>query len=135
VPEARSSDGKAAFDETEQLRGCVKQLEDLLRASDIVLPLNRQSGRREPCADSRRSPPTEPMGRALIPIAAARPTERMQQSTVRSSAPFLTHLIATGQGAPQTRKCRRTDPHEAIAAYAAMMQTATTPLHAVSQSR
>jgi hypothetical protein len=124
VPKALAGEGKAVFDEDERLR-----------ASDIVFPLNRQSGRGEPCANSRWSPPTEPTGRALIPTAATRPTERMPQSTVRSSAPFLTHLIATGQGAPQTRKCRRTDPYEAIAAYAAMMQTATPVLHAVSQSR
>jgi hypothetical protein len=34
-------------------------------------------------------------------------------------APFIAHLIATAQGAPQTRGHRRADPDRAISAYAA----------------
>ena len=34
-------------------------------------------------------------------------------------APFLTHLIATAQGVPQTRDRGRADPDRAISAYAA----------------
>jgi len=34
-------------------------------------------------------------------------------------APFLTHLIVTAQGIPQTRSQRRAEPDRAISAYAA----------------
>jgi|HubBroStandDraft_6_1064221.scaffolds.fasta_scaffold256881_2 hypothetical protein len=44
---------------------------------------------------------------------------------VRPTAPFLMHLIATAQGAPQTRVRRRADPDQAIATYAAAMQKPT----------
>jgi len=46
----------------------------------------------------------------------------MPQPDVRATAPFLAHLIATGQAAPQTCKRRRADPDLAVAAYAAIMQ-------------
>jgi hypothetical protein len=36
----------------------------------------------------------------------------------RSSAPFLAHLIATVQQAPQTRERRRCEPGDAVARYA-----------------
>lgn len=35
------------------------------------------------------------------------------------AAPFLAHLIATQQQAPQTRQRRRAEPEDAIALYAA----------------
>jgi hypothetical protein len=41
---------------------------------------------------------------------------------VRPTAPFLMHLIATAQGAPQTRVRRRADPDQAIATYASAIQ-------------
>jgi hypothetical protein len=46
----------------------------------------------------------------------------MPQSVVRANASFLAHLIATGQGAPQTCKRRRADPGRAAAAYTNIMQ-------------
>jgi hypothetical protein len=59
----------------------------------------------------------------------------MPQSDVRATAPFLVHLIATVQGAPQTRTRRRADPDQAVAAYTAMMQAAAPAAHAFSQTR
>jgi hypothetical protein len=44
---------------------------------------------------------------------------------VQAAAPFLAHLIATEQGAPQTRKRRRAARNQAVAAYRAVMQTAS----------
>jgi hypothetical protein len=45
-------------------------------------------------------------------------TARPRPST-RSSAAFLAHLIATAQGAPQTRARRRAEPVDASARYLA----------------
>jgi hypothetical protein len=53
----------------------------------------------------------------------------------RATAPFLAHLIATAQGAPQTRARRRTDPNGAIATYGAMMQSPAPAGRAVQESR
>ena len=129
MPKVHSGGVEAVFDENERLRGRAKQREDLLGAI-LLFPLERQFGREE-----RRPPPLEPTRRALIPIAAPRRTESMPQSDVRATAPFLAHLIATVQGAPQTRTRRRADADQAVAAYTAMMQTAAHAAHAVSQTR
>jgi hypothetical protein len=59
-------------------------------------------------------------GRALIPVTAAAPAERSPTMTRHPAAPFLAHLIATQQQAPQTRARRRAAPGEAIAIYGAM---------------
>jgi hypothetical protein len=53
----------------------------------------------------------------------------------RPTAPFLAHLIATGQGAPQTRERRRADPNWAITAYAATMRVPESVGRAVRESR
>jgi hypothetical protein len=62
-----------------------------------------------------------PMQRALVPVAPARPADAAPSRPVRanSRAAFLTHLIATVQGAPQTRERRRADPKQAITTYSA----------------
>ena len=81
-----------------------------------------------------------PMQRALVPVAPARPADAAPSRPVRanSRAAFLTHLIATVQGAPQTRERRRVDPKQAITTYAAcaaMMQipaSAAWPIHEYS---
>ena len=75
--------------------------------------------------------------RALVrvtPVAplsevAVRPTE------ARPAAAFLAHLIATVQGAPQTRERRRADPNWATTAYAAKMLVPEVAGQAVSESR
>jgi hypothetical protein len=67
-----------------------------------------------------------PTHRALVPFAPARPEDaahsRPMPAHPRAEAAFLTHLIATAQGAPQTRERRRADPNWAITTYAAMMR-------------
>lgn len=52
-------------------------------------------------------------GRALVVTEA----EEAQTASVYRQAPFLAHLIATKDHAPQTRERRRAEPAEAIAAY------------------
>lgn len=54
--------------------------------------------------------------RALVAVAppAAGPT-----ADVRRDTPFLAQLIATAAGHPQTRRRRRAEPTEALAAYRA----------------
>lgn len=53
-------------------------------------------------------------GRALVVTSEA---EEAQAASVYRQAPFLAHLIATKEHAPQTRERRRAEPAEAIAAY------------------
>ena len=64
--------------------------------------------------------------RALVPavnVTAIEPgISRPGPATGRATAPFLTHLIATAAGVPQTRVRRRADPNWAATAYAATMQ-------------
>jgi hypothetical protein len=85
---------------------------------------------REP-ADEAAAP-----SRALVRVAISpaspvsfRPADR------RPAAPFLAHLIATDQGAPQTRERRRADPNWAITAYAATMRVPESVGRAVRESR
>jgi hypothetical protein len=72
--------------------------------------------------------------RALVPLLPAPPTDVALVRPVRVSpnAAFLTHLIATAEGASQTRKYRRADPNQVIATYAAMVlipQSSSRPSH------
>ena len=59
------------------------------------------------------SPPQDP---------AVLPTDNDWPPLTRPAAPFLMHLIATAQFAPQTCARRRADPDQAVAIYAAMMR-------------
>ena len=61
--------------------------------------------------------------RSLVVVGA--PTQRPQASTrcPRPSAPFLAHLIASAQQAPQTRARRQAEPAEAAVHYAAAEPT------------
>ena len=70
-------------------------------------------------AADRRTPPAETESRALIAVAAPVAGDRSLPLTRHPSAPFLAHLIATQQHAPQTRARRRATPEEATAAYQA----------------
>ena len=58
-----------------------------------------------------------PSGTALVPL---RPAERPPGRRVL--APFLAHLIAVNQQAPQTRVRRRAEPDEAIRSYQAAFE-------------
>jgi hypothetical protein len=67
-------------------------------------------------SDRTANPPAQ--SRALVPVTASRPRAGAM-ARPRPSAPFLAHLIATAQQAPQTRGRRRAEPADACAAYAA----------------
>jgi hypothetical protein len=62
-------------------------------------------------------------GRALVPVASAAARSTGTRSTgariPRPSATFLAHLVATAQGAPQTRSRRRASFDHAATLYAA----------------
>jgi hypothetical protein len=90
---------------------------------------------------SRRDPAAEAGAasaqRALVRIAPVGPARGVSARPAdgRATAPFLAHLIATVQDAPQTRERRRADPNWATTAYAAMMQVPVSAGRAVRQSR
>jgi hypothetical protein len=76
--------------------------------------------------------------RALVPVApmsAESDFTSPARADVRPNAPFLTQLIATADGHPQTRARRRADPNRATTAYAAMMQPPAAAGRAVHESR
>lgn len=75
--------------------------------------------------------------RALIPISAARAADAgpRYRAETRATAPFLTHLLATAQGVPQTRAHRRAEPARAVTAYADRMQPSPVIGRAVHESR
>ena len=77
------------------------------------------------------------MQRALVRVAPASPAIGVSIRPVdgRATAPFLAHLIATVQGAPQTRERRRADPNWATSTYGAMMQVPASAGQAVRESR
>jgi hypothetical protein len=63
---------------------------------------------------------------ALVPVVAVPQRSPWQaHSHLPSGAPFLAHLIATVEQAPQTRTLRRATPIEAQAAYRPAAQNAT----------
>ena len=57
------------------------------------------------------------MSNALVPVRLDDAARRFAQTTERTRADFLAHLIATATQAPQARVRRRAEPHEAIAVY------------------
>jgi hypothetical protein len=62
---------------------------------------------------------TVPTGTALVPLSAAGEAAATTGVRPRPSATFLAHLVATAQGAPQTRQRRRANPDHAATLYAA----------------
>ena len=76
-----------------------------------------EAGQSRP-ADAPRSE-----SRALVPLAPAPLAARHCGPHSRPDAAFLAHLIATAQGAPQTRERRRAEPVDAIAHYARQVRT------------
>ena len=90
---------------------------------------------------SRHDPTAEagamPAQRALVRVTPASPAigVSIRPANSHAAAPFLAHLIATAQGAPQTRERRRTDPNWATTAYAAIMQVPASAGRAVRESR
>jgi hypothetical protein len=74
----------------------------------------------QPAADTASSTP----GRALVPLAPAERGGTWVSARQRPSAAFLAQLIAANRHLPQARERRRAEPHEAIAAYAAVSRAA-----------
>jgi hypothetical protein len=72
--------------------------------------------------------------RALVPLAPPAQGLTAPCASVRPSADFVAHLIATAAQAPQTRLRRRAAPQEAIAAYGAVGQWPIPPGRALSRS-
>jgi hypothetical protein len=92
--------------------------------SSIVTPVGRSP--REPTPHRRESkPPQMSESRALIPLEPI--VERDTPPRARPRSPFLAHLIATKEKAPQTCQRRRADPADAVAAYAAAQAGPDTP--------
>lgn len=65
--------------------------------------------------------PREP-GTALTVVASVEAGKVPILPPRRASVSYLAHLIATREGAPQTRERRRAEPQEAIAAYASVLE-------------
>jgi len=67
--------------------------------------------------------------RALVPVTPATATARPEPDHPRaarpaSTAPFLAHLAARGEGAPQPRPGRRADRGEGVGIYQSKPRTA-----------
>jgi hypothetical protein len=82
-----------------------------------TLDANVGSRRRAGASGSSGAPATS--ARAVIALQPIEETSSAGIWTRRPSAPFLAHLIATDQHAPQTRERRRAEPDEAASRYAA----------------
>jgi hypothetical protein len=65
-------------------------------------------------------------GRSLVPLEAHAHSATPSGPGQLASAPFLAHLIATAQRAPQTRLRRRAEPDLAATVYAAGATSAGT---------
>ena len=74
-------------------------------------------GRVEGRASRSRTEADVADARALVPVEAPAPSERVMPTTRHPAAPFLAQLIATRMQAPQTRARRRAEPGEAIGHY------------------
>jgi len=81
------------------------------------------------------APNRMPVGRALVAMAQSAAGGFAHRTDARAAAPFLTHLLATAQGVPQTRACRRAEPARAITAYADRMHAPPTVGRAIHESR
>jgi hypothetical protein len=82
---------------------------------------------------TNRETQDRPHTRELVCVTPARPAPAVRAG-VRPSAPFLCHLIAISQDAPQTRARRRGGAADATATYGAAAQCATPPGAVVRRS-
>jgi hypothetical protein len=108
-----------------------------LRALAAVPNVNTGSDQRSGYDANRTMIPAD---RALVhlPVAAADSASRGFSSSAAQrygDAAFITHLIATAHGVPQTRSRRRAEPDCAISAYAAVSRNALRAGHAIGESR
>ncbi|MGE3144689.1 MAG: hypothetical protein AB7K35_03780 [Pseudorhodoplanes sp.] len=79
----------------------------------------------------RPAPAARSECRALVPLAPAGIASPRTAAPTRPVAAFLAHLIATAQGAPQTRERRRAEPADAIARYALQARALAHPSIAI----
>lgn len=85
----------------------------------MIKPIHTQmsgAGLRPQQSETADASPKE-TGTALVLVTPVEASEETTLPTRRTSASYLAHLIATRNGAPQTRGRRRAEPQEAIAAY------------------
>ena len=85
--------------------------------SSVVTAVGRTP--REAAPRRRETKPPTSESRALVPLPLEPIVERDTPLRARPRAPYLAHLIATKEKAPQTCERRRAEPAHAIAAYAA----------------
>lgn len=73
--------------------------------------------RPEPALDGAAVPEAKPASVALVPLAQIERRSRRRWYRWAPDPIFVTHLIATAQQAPQTRRMRQATPADAQAAY------------------
>jgi hypothetical protein len=78
---------------------------------------NDQSGK---AMDDGAPAEAKPPCMALVPMVTAAKWSRISSSQMSlANSPFVAHLIATAEHAPQTRSLRRATPADALHAYSA----------------
>ena len=80
-----------------------------------------------PTPGQPRTTAPETAERSLVPLAGRSHGEHREGRSARPSVPFLAHLIATAQHAPQTRARSRAEPADAIASYINGMNVSEPP--------
>jgi hypothetical protein len=80
------------------------------------------------------SPSVEPLprGQSLVPVPERAAAEAGSRR-LRPSAPFLAHLIAAAQGAPQARARRRTAAGDATTIYMVTAERRPPPRHRLAR--
>ena len=95
------------------LRPKMRQANHIMIVSSVIPPTGTGQTRAAPADSASQAQPAT--SRALVPVqSASRPAE---QHTARLSAPFVAHLIAMAEQAPQTRTLRREAPAVAHGIY------------------
>ena len=97
----------------------------MLKRPTIANPANEDHNSFQACLQKVLDAPGTNNFGSTVRLQRGHAEHSQEPPMVRPAAPFLMHLIATAQGAPQTRVRRRTDPDQAIAIYAAAMQKPT----------
>jgi hypothetical protein len=97
----------------------------MLQRPTIANPANEDDNSFQACRQKVLDAPSTNNSGSAVKLQRSHAEHSQEPPMVRPTAPFLMHLIATAQGAPQTRVRRRADPDQAIATYAAAMQKPT----------
>jgi hypothetical protein len=97
----------------------------MLKRPTIANPANEDHNSFQVCLQKVLDAPSANNFGSTAKLQRGHAEHSQEPPMARPTAPFLMHLIATAQGAPQTRVRRRADPDQAIATYAAAMQKPT----------